>query len=60
MFFFKCLELPGNELSEYVFKNSPMSVTDTAEKNVRPPVNSGRKALKCTETLALVAVASLT
>jgi hypothetical protein len=36
-----------------------MSVAKTATKNVGPPVNSGRKALECTGTLAFVAVASL-
>jgi hypothetical protein len=36
-----------------------MYVAETAMKNVRPPVNSGRKALEFTGTLALIAVASL-
>ncbi len=36
-----------------------MPVVEMATKNVGPPVNSGRKALECTGTLALVAVASL-
>jgi hypothetical protein len=37
-----------------------MSAAKTATKNVRPLFNRGRKALECTGTLALVAVASLT
>jgi hypothetical protein len=36
-----------------------MSVAETATKNVRPPVNSGRKALEFIGTLAVIAVASL-
>ncbi len=55
-----CPEPPGNELSEYVFeKFCTMSVAKTATKNVRPPVNSGRKALEFTGTRALIAVASI-
>ncbi len=36
-----------------------MSVAEMAMKNVRPPVNSGRKALEFTGTLVLIAVVSL-
>jgi hypothetical protein len=36
-----------------------MSVAETARKSFGQLVNSGRKALECTGTLVLIAVASL-